>query len=64
MYYYIGGFDPDYSRFGPGNLIISESIEFARKAGLHAFDFLRGREPYKYKWGAEDQATWVRKIWR
>jgi hypothetical protein len=29
----------------------------ARGAALE-FDFLRGREPYKYRWGAEDRPTW------
>jgi CelD/BcsL family acetyltransferase involved in cellulose biosynthesis len=64
LYYYIGAFDPDYAKFSPGNLIIAQVIEFARMAGCHTFDFLRGREPYKYKWGAEDQPTYIRKVWR
>lgn len=25
--------------------------------GAEELDFLRGREPYKYRWGAEDRAT-------
>jgi CelD/BcsL family acetyltransferase involved in cellulose biosynthesis len=64
LYYYIGAFDPDYARFSPGNLIILRAMEFASMAGCHSFDFLRGREPYKYKWGAEDQETSIRRIWR
>jgi CelD/BcsL family acetyltransferase involved in cellulose biosynthesis len=64
LYYYIGAFDPDYAKFSPGNLIILQVMEFARMAGCHTFDFLRGREPYKYKWGAEDQPTYIRKVWR
>ncbi|MBV9297464.1 MAG: GNAT family N-acetyltransferase [Verrucomicrobia bacterium] len=64
LYYYIGAFDPDYAKFSPGNLIILQVMEFARTAGCHTFDFLRGGEPYKYKWGAEDQPTYIRKVWR
>ncbi|MBV8376432.1 MAG: GNAT family N-acetyltransferase [Verrucomicrobia bacterium] len=64
LYYYIGAFDPDYAKFSPGNLIILHVLEFARAAGCHTFDFLRGCEPYKYKWGAEDQPTYIRRIWR
>jgi CelD/BcsL family acetyltransferase involved in cellulose biosynthesis len=63
LYYYIGGFDPDYSRFSPGNLIVMYAMEFAIKTGCDSFDFLRGREPYKYKWGAQDQETFTRRIW-
>lgn len=62
LYYYIGAFDPEYSRFGLGNLIIRRVIEFAAKGGYSSFDFLRGQEAYKYKWGARDQETWVRRI--
>ena len=64
LYYYIGAFDPDYAKFSPGNLIILHVVEFARTAGCQTFDFLRGREPYKYKWGAEDQPTYIRKVFR
>jgi CelD/BcsL family acetyltransferase involved in cellulose biosynthesis len=63
LYYYIGAFDPDYSKFGPGNLIILHAMEFAAKSGCYTFDFLRGREPYKYRWSAQDEETAIRKIW-
>ena len=62
LYHYIGAFDPDYVKIGPGNMIIFEAIDFAFKAGCVSFDFLRGQEPYKYKWGARDQKTFVRRI--
>ena len=62
VYYYIGAFDPEYSKFGPGNLIIRQVIEFCAKSGFRWFDFLRGQEAYKYKWGAKDQETYVRQI--
>jgi CelD/BcsL family acetyltransferase involved in cellulose biosynthesis len=55
MYYYLGGFDPSYSAAGPGSLLIYHAIEYARSSGDHAFDFLRGDEPYKYKLGAEQR---------
>lgn len=54
VYYYIGGFDPACDRFSPGSLLIEYAIETARAAGDHTFDFLRGSEPYKYRWGARD----------
>ncbi|HEX6566853.1 MAG TPA: GNAT family N-acetyltransferase [Chthoniobacterales bacterium] len=62
LYYYLGAFDPDHSKLGPGNLIILRVLEFAVRVGCHSFDFLRGREPYKYRWGARDQTTLIRKL--
>lgn len=54
--YYLGGFDQEYHKWSPGMLA-------TRAAILHAvgvdksqtFDFLRGNEPYKYRWGAVDR---------
>jgi CelD/BcsL family acetyltransferase involved in cellulose biosynthesis len=63
LYYYIGAFDPDYARFGPGNLIVLHVMEFAIREGYETFDFLRGCEPYKYEWGAQNQSTYIRKLW-
>jgi CelD/BcsL family acetyltransferase involved in cellulose biosynthesis len=54
MYFYLNGFDPAYERFSPGSLLIEYAMEQARKSGLRFFDFLRGAEPYKYRWGAID----------
>jgi CelD/BcsL family acetyltransferase involved in cellulose biosynthesis len=54
-YYYIGGFDPRFAAIGPGTLLIAHAIAEAMKEGAAAFDFLRGSEPYKYRWGAVDQ---------
>lgn len=54
-YYYLGGFDPEFDKLGPGNLVVRHAIEDAVRAGAREFDFLRGREAYKYSWGAEDR---------
>jgi CelD/BcsL family acetyltransferase involved in cellulose biosynthesis len=62
LYYYIGAFDPDQGKLGPGNLMILRVLEFAARAGYHSFDFLRGQEAYKYRWGAQDQKTLIRKL--
>jgi CelD/BcsL family acetyltransferase involved in cellulose biosynthesis/glycosyltransferase involved in cell wall biosynthesis len=55
--YYISGFDPDFHRFSPGALLIGHAIEDAVREGARSFDFLRGREAYKYAWGAAEVAT-------
>jgi len=59
-YDYIGGFDPELSSFGLGTILIGHAIEEAQREGHSAFDFLRGREPYKYRWGARDEPTHAR----
>jgi CelD/BcsL family acetyltransferase involved in cellulose biosynthesis len=58
-YHYIGGFDPACAQLSPGTLLIAHAIEQAIAEGATAFDFLRGAEPYKYRWGAVDQPMWT-----
>jgi CelD/BcsL family acetyltransferase involved in cellulose biosynthesis len=63
-YYYLGGFDPAWERFGVGHQVVAHAIEEAAREGATEFDFLRGREPYKYRWGARDTPTrraWLRR---
>lgn len=57
VYCYLQGFDPAYSFFSPGLQIIAAVMEDAIHAGKSAVDFLRGREAYKYSWGARDRRT-------
>lgn len=54
-YYYLGGFDSEYARHSPGALLVHYAIERAREEGCNEFDFLRGGEAYKYRWGAKDR---------
>lgn len=54
-YYYIGGFDPQFGWLSPGTLLVAQAIDQAVAEGATAFDFLRGAEHYKYRWGAFDQ---------
>jgi CelD/BcsL family acetyltransferase involved in cellulose biosynthesis len=62
VYFYLGGFDPDAAALSPGALLIGHAIEEAVREGAVAFDFLRGGEAYKYRWGARDAATWCRRL--
>lgn len=59
---YLGGFDPACARFSPGSLLIAHAISAAFEEEAVLFDFLRGREPYKYLWGARDEPTWCRTL--
>ncbi|MFT3781106.1 MAG: GNAT family N-acetyltransferase [Nibricoccus sp.] len=58
-YYYLGGFDPAWAKYGPGNLIVDYARSEALQHGASTFDFLRGQEAYKYRWGAHDETTWI-----
>lgn len=61
-YYYLSGFDPAYGRLSPGNQIVHVAIEEAIAEGATTFDFLRGPEPYKYRWGARDRTNFRRTL--
>jgi CelD/BcsL family acetyltransferase involved in cellulose biosynthesis len=54
-YAYLGGFDPDFAFESPGTLLLGHAIEQAAQVGAGEFDFLRGREAYKYAWGGADR---------
>jgi CelD/BcsL family acetyltransferase involved in cellulose biosynthesis len=62
-YYYLGGFDPCWRELNPGTLLVGHAIEQAVAEGAAAFDFLRGSEPYKYRWGAVDQPMCSLRLW-
>jgi hypothetical protein len=55
VYYYLSGYDPLVADCGPGSLLIHEAMRYAIEQGDREFDFLRGAEPYKYRWGAENR---------
>jgi CelD/BcsL family acetyltransferase involved in cellulose biosynthesis len=59
-FFYIGGFDPTFSPISPGKLAIFAALEQGVEEGATAFDFLGGREGYKYEWNAIDQPRFNR----
>ena len=52
---YQSGWDRAYARDGLGNLLVLHALELAAERGAATFDFLRGTEPYKYRFGASDR---------
>jgi CelD/BcsL family acetyltransferase involved in cellulose biosynthesis len=62
FYLYLSGFDPEFSTLSVGSVLLAHTIEEARRKGCRTFDFLRGREEYKYKWGARDEHTFTKII--
>jgi CelD/BcsL family acetyltransferase involved in cellulose biosynthesis len=57
-HYYLGGFDPEFKQCSPGTLLVAHALSEAIRERARVFDFLRGREEYKYKWGARDEAIY------
>lgn len=54
VYFYMGGFDKSIAKLGPGNSMFMHNIKRGIAEGFTRYDFLRGSEPYKYRWGATD----------
>lgn len=48
---YNSSFRPDLAKYAPGMVLVGCLIEQAIEAGSHTFDFLRGDEPYKRRFG-------------
>jgi len=55
FYYLQSGFDPEWSKYSIGQVLLGSVIENAILEGCSEFDFLSGAEQYKYEWGASDK---------
>jgi CelD/BcsL family acetyltransferase involved in cellulose biosynthesis len=64
LLFYLGGFDMRWAHCGPSILLRGAVLEDAIRRGCERFDFLRGREPHKYAWGAEDRWSVCRTLLR
>src|SRR5262245_24564422 len=51
---YQSGWDPTYTSSSLGKVLIHRAIHLAAADGVQTFDFLRGTEAYKYRFGATD----------
>ena len=56
-YAYLSGYDPDFAFESPSAILIGLALEEAIREGAREFHFLRGREAYKYEWGAKDRTN-------
>jgi len=54
IYYYSGGFEDRFSKSRPGTALFAAAIRRGIESEYKSFNFLRGDEPYKYRWGARD----------
>lgn len=50
IYAYQSGFDPAYSKYSVGNLLVMLLLERLIEEGFTEYDMLRGNEPYKLAW--------------
>jgi CelD/BcsL family acetyltransferase involved in cellulose biosynthesis len=55
---YNSGFDPQFFNLSPGNVLTSYTIEAAIQLGRSRYDFLRGDEEYKFRFGAEAEPVY------
>jgi CelD/BcsL family acetyltransferase involved in cellulose biosynthesis len=60
FYFYLSGFDPQYSKYGVANLLIEHAMSNCVQEGLTEFDFMRGAEEYKYRWNT--LSRWNHKV--
>jgi len=58
------GFDPDWASYGPGSVLKYLEIQDLIQQGVKIYDFLRGDEDYKYRWGAIPHFTYTLLIGR
>ena len=54
-YVYNSGYDPQFARFSPGIVLAAHCIRQAIDKGMASFNFLRGREDYKYHLGGKEE---------
>jgi len=57
VYYYMGGFDENAKKLRPGIALFALVINRSIDRNYAIYDFLRGLESYKYRWGAKDVYT-------
>ncbi len=55
LYLYNAAYDSRYAQLSPGIVAIALCIEDAIHRGIERFEFLRGNETYKYRFGGRDR---------
>ncbi len=60
---YQTGMDSDHIKLEPGHVINAMLLKHAQSHGANCFDFLRGNEPYKGRWGAHAVPLVRTRLW-
>ena len=50
IYFYNSGFDPRWSKYSLGRVLMAYHVQSAFERGFDEYDFLRGNHSYKYAW--------------
>ena len=58
LYGSLSGFDPVYSAYGVGNLLMLKVLERCVKKGIREYDFMQGDESYKFNWTNKYRRNW------
>lgn len=57
IWVYNSGFNSDYHEYSPGWVLLGYLLQWANEQGRSEFDFMRGNEDYKYRFGAVDRSV-------
>jgi CelD/BcsL family acetyltransferase involved in cellulose biosynthesis len=55
IWVYNSGYDPNFREISPGWVLLAYLLKRANESGRQFFDFMRGNEDYKYRFGAIDR---------
>jgi CelD/BcsL family acetyltransferase involved in cellulose biosynthesis len=55
IWVYNSGFNPHFRELSLGWVLLGNLLQWANEQGRSAFDFMRGDEEYKYRFGAVDR---------
>jgi CelD/BcsL family acetyltransferase involved in cellulose biosynthesis len=55
MWVYNSGIDMNFVQYSPGWVLLSYLLRWANENHIYEFDFMRGDEKYKYRFGAIDR---------
>ena len=58
FFYFQSGFDPEWSDYSPGSVLMGRCIDEAIDENLSMFDYLRGDEQYKSMWSTHVKKTY------
>jgi CelD/BcsL family acetyltransferase involved in cellulose biosynthesis len=62
---YNSGYDPDqFAHLSPGNVLTAYTIRHAIELGRKRYDFLRGDEDYKFRFGGRPEPVYDVEMWR
>jgi CelD/BcsL family acetyltransferase involved in cellulose biosynthesis len=57
LWAYNSGINPKFIELSPGWVLLGLELEWANQHGYSEYDFMRGDETYKYRFGAIDRTV-------